>query len=46
MAGQADYIYVLHAAREGMVVAGPDAREAEIVGRHFAYLQGLSQAGE
>lgn len=39
------FLYVLRPVRPGMVVEGPDDREAEILERHFDYLQRQSAAG-
>lgn len=39
------YIYRIQPTRLGMLAEGPDAREAGIVGQHFAYLQQLCSAG-
>jgi uncharacterized protein YciI len=39
------FLYKLEPTRPGMLVEGPTAREAEIVGAHFNYLQGLTGQG-
>ncbi|MGD8404389.1 MAG: YciI family protein [Anaerolineales bacterium] len=39
------WIYVLKPARLGMVTEGATSEEAEIVGRHFAYLKDLTERG-
>lgn len=40
-----EYLYLLRPARLGMVTEGPTPEEARIVGEHFAYLKGLTEAG-
>jgi uncharacterized protein YciI len=40
-----EYLYFLRPARLGMVADGPTPDEAEIVSRHFAYLQDLTEQG-
>ena len=39
------FLYRLEPARLEMVTIGPTAEEAAIVGRHFAYLESLTQQG-
>jgi len=39
------FIYYLKAARHAMLTDGPDEREQQIVGEHFAYLQRATEAG-
>jgi uncharacterized protein YciI len=39
------WLYFLKPARLGMVTEGPTPEEAEIVSRHFAYLEGLTEKG-
>lgn len=39
------FLYLLRSVRPGMVVEGPDEREAEILERHVDYLQRQSEAG-
>jgi uncharacterized protein YciI len=39
------WLYLLKPARLGMVTEGPTPEEAEIVSRHFAYLEGLTEKG-
>lgn len=40
-----EFIYVLRPTRGDMLRTGPTPREAEIIARHFAYLQGLCNRG-
>jgi len=40
-----EFLYRLEPARAGMVIEGPTARETEIVGAHFAYLESLTREG-
>lgn len=39
------FIYRIQPTRSGMLADGPNEREAEVVGQHFAYLQQLTAAG-
>jgi uncharacterized protein YciI len=39
------WIYMLKPVRREMVTEGATSEEAEIVGRHFAYLKGLTKEG-
>ncbi|CAG1013764.1 hypothetical protein ANAEL_04795 [Anaerolineales bacterium] len=39
------YLYFLKPTRLGMVVEGPTPVEAEIVSRHFAHLEALTEKG-
>jgi uncharacterized protein len=39
------YLYLLKPVRLGMVTEGPTLEEAEIVSRHFAYLEDLTEMG-
>jgi uncharacterized protein YciI len=40
------FIYRIRPTRVAMLADGPTAREAEIVGQHFAYLKRLTEAGQ
>ena len=40
-----EFLYRIQPARANMLADGPTEAEAEIVGRHFAYLQGLAEQG-
>ena len=39
------YLYFLKPVRLGMVTEGPTPEEAEIVSRHFAHLEALTEKG-
>ena len=39
------YLYFLKPTRFGMVTEGPTPEEAEIVSRHFAHLESLTEKG-
>jgi uncharacterized protein YciI len=39
------YLYLLKPTRLGMVKEGPTPEEAEIVSRHFAHLEALTEQG-
>jgi len=39
------YLYFLKPARLGMVTEGPTPEEAEVVSRHFAHLEALTEKG-
>ena len=41
----AEYVYVLHPTRIGMLTEGPTLRESAIVSRHAGYLHGLAEPG-
>lgn len=45
MSDTGEWLYVIRAARPGMVTDGPNAREEEILTRHVAYLQDLTEQG-
>ena len=40
-----EWLYYLKPTRLGMVTEGATLEEAEIVGRHFAYLKNLTEKG-
>ena len=40
-----EWLYYLKPTRLGMVTEGATSEEAEIVGRHFAYLKDLTEKG-
>src|SRR5438309_2145082 len=39
------FLYRIQPTRPAMLTEGPTGRESEIIGQHFAYLQGLLDAG-
>jgi uncharacterized protein YciI len=39
------YLYRIQPSRPAMLAEGPTAHEAELIGLHFAYLEGLLEAG-
>ena len=39
------YLYRIRPTRPGMLIDGPDEREAQAVGQHFAYLKALTEGG-
>ncbi len=41
----AEFLYRVQPTRADMLASGPTAAEEEIVGQHFAYLQGLVEKG-
>ncbi len=41
----AEWLCILRPARVGMVSEGPTDHERDVVGRHFAYLKGLTDKG-
>lgn len=45
MAGEGEWLYVIRAVRPEMVTVGPDAREREILARHAAHLDRLTERG-
>ncbi len=45
MSDMAQFIYTLKVTRLGQLIDGPTAEEQAIVGRHFAYLQDLTEKG-
>lgn len=45
MASQAQFIYVIHPARPEMLTSGLTPSEAEIMGRHLAFLTDLAEEG-
>ena len=45
MSDREQFIYTLKVARLGQLTEGPTAEEQAIVGRHFAYLQDLTEKG-
>ncbi len=40
-----EYLYRIQPTRHTMLTDGPTPEEAELVGQHFAYLEGLTQQG-
>jgi uncharacterized protein len=41
----AEFLYRVQPTRTNMLANGPTPAEEEVVGRHFAYLQGLAEKG-
>ncbi len=40
-----EYLYRIQPTRHAMLTDGPTPAEAELIGQHFAYLEGLTQQG-
>lgn len=45
MTNRQQFLYTIKAAREAMLTAGPDAREAEVLRRHLVHLEKLTADG-